>query len=139
MRVLITGSRDWHIQNHVYVALRDLKNQTHDEDKIVVVHGGARGADSMADECAKVLGLEVEVHVPNWRDCGNNCDLSHKRPREGGGTYCPRAGFVRNSHMVDLGADILLAFVRNNSKGATMTIKLAEQAGIPVVRYDFND
>jgi hypothetical protein len=39
---------------------------------------------------------------------------------------------MRNQHMVSLGADLCLAFIANNSPGATGCMKMAHRAGIPV-------
>lgn len=46
-----------------------------------------------------------------------------------------RAGFVRNKQMVDTMPDLCYAFIKNNSKGATMCAKLAEDAGISTIYF----
>jgi len=74
----------------------------------------------MADIAAGLGGVAVEVHPAIWRP---------------NGIYNPQAGFLRNRKMVELGADVCLAFIRNGSRGASHCAGLAEGAGIPTRRY----
>lgn len=113
-RVLITGSRDWDARDTITLAL---VNALDDLGEYILVSGACpTGADRMCEETAEALGLAVELHPADW------------------GLHKKRAGFVRNSEMVALGADLCIAFIKNNSKGASMTARLAEDAGIPVLR-----
>jgi predicted Rossmann fold nucleotide-binding protein DprA/Smf involved in DNA uptake len=80
----------------------------------VIVTGGARGADRMADEIAGSLGLDREVFPANWaRD--------HKV-----------AGYVRNSRMIRSKPDLVLAFWDGSSSGTRHTVKLARDQGVEV-------
>lgn len=119
MRILVTGSRDW--DNRVAMYHELCKAAT--EVGTTVVHGACpTGADQIADEWAEHQpDVEVERHPADWERYGKS------------------AGFRRNKEMVDLGADICLAFIKNGSKGASMTARLAEEAGIPTVRYEVTD
>lgn len=114
MRILVTGSRTWTDKDAVRNALLDTWMFAGRPYGVTVVHGGARGADYLADVYAKRLGFVTEAHRAPWESAGRS------------------AGYLRNKTMVDLGADICLAFIKNNSKGATMCADLAEKAGIPV-------
>lgn len=113
MRILITGSRDWTdgdfieriLSWHMYTPVP------------IIVHGGCRGADQIAGSIARKWGLQEEVYPAEWNSHGI------------------RAGYIRNRKMVDLGADICLAFILNQSKGATMCANLADKAGIRTMRY----
>lgn len=116
-RILITGSRNWADQQTIWAALADTVRPIPADREIVIVHGAARGADTIAHEWACGYGTTIEAHPANWTLNGK------------------RAGFIRNQHMVNLGADIVLAFIRDNSRGASHTAALAETAGIPVRRY----
>lgn len=131
MRILVTGSRDWTDRFAVYRALNavcdefalnyppdEYGNTMPDPERITVVHGACPiGADLWADEWCIGSNFLAERHPADWQ------------------RYGKRAGFVRNAEMVNLGADLCLAFIRNHSRGATMTADLAEKAGIPTRRY----
>lgn len=113
-RILVTGSRDWDDVSTIFNALNHLMKRW--GTNITVVHGGAKGADTIAGQWTGVQFVGEEVHPADWNQYGK------------------RAGFIRNSEMVNLGADICLAFIKNNSKGATMCADLAEKADIPTFR-----
>jgi hypothetical protein len=121
-RVLVTGSRDWDDVATIGAAIEQAVIDA-GERPVVIVHGDCpSGADWHADHYARWMRgkgcrVDVEQHPANWQINGK------------------RAGFIRNAHMVNLGADLCLAFIRNSSRGATHTAHLAEKAGIPVRRW----
>ena len=117
MRILITGSRDWadvRLMREVleWAAGRGLPDGV---GSVTLVHGGARGADGLAGRIASDLGWEVEVHPAEWEKLGKG------------------AGMARNALMVDLGADVVLAFPTKSSRGTWNAVKLARAAGLRTV------
>lgn len=110
MRVLVTGSRQFRSRQLVY---RELENAYHRwagsgaierGDNFQVVHGGAPGADTLANQwCWDSRNLPyiapVEVHPADWRK----------------GSY---AGKIRNTEMVRLGAGLVLAFFEPGAQHA---------------------
>lgn len=112
-RLLITGSRGWHDQERMGEALAPYSDGTW-----VLVHGACRsGADAMADMIWHATwGLPIERHPADWR-----------RGKS--------AGFRRNEDMVDLGADLVIAFRVAYSNGTTHCANYATMKGIPVVWY----
>lgn len=120
-RVLVTGSRDWPDAALIDKALQaECLVAVGERRALVVVHGGAKGADVMANQWAYRNLIPIERHPAIWRP---------------NGIYNPQAGLLRNRQMVALGADVCLAFIRNGSRGASHCARLAEEAGIPVNRY----
>lgn len=117
MRVLVTASRDWDDAEVIALALIDAQAQGHPVLPTLVVGACPTGADHIAYALAAGWGWPTERHPADWD------------------RYGKRAGYLRNAEMVDAGADVCLAFIRNSSRGATMTADLAERAGIPVRRW----
>lgn len=127
MRILITGSRDWDDYETIQTALYDTAFggpahagvvQTLPHYEVTIINGMCpTGADKMCYDWAEHGNILTERHPADWKQYGK------------------RAGFVRNQEMVDSGADVCLAFIKNESKGASMTARIAEAAGIPTRRY----
>lgn len=78
-----------------------------------IVSGGAKGADSLAAEFARVNGIKLTEFLPDWDKFGKS------------------AGFKRNAQIVDY-ADEVLAFSVDNSKGTGHSIELAKRQEKPV-------
>jgi hypothetical protein len=123
-RILITGSRTWNDFAKIYDVLMEYVESRH-QPYITLVSGGCpTGADMLCERFAHMFGWRVERHPAQWvKD----------------GVYDKRAGFLRNAEMVNLGADVCIAFIKDNSKGATMTAELAQAAHIPTKIYRDED
>ena len=78
-----------------------------------VVHGGARGADTLAGLVAKRLKLGVEVYQADWK------------------TYGKAAGAIRNQQMLESGVDAVLAFP--GGKGTADMVRRARKVGVEVL------
>ena len=115
LRVIFCGSRDLVNSWHVWSALQGLDPQAD-----TIIHGGARGADALADYYARKMGFTVETFPAEWDKYGK------------------RAGYVRNRAMLDSGADHVYAFVSKpieESRGTAMMVKIAQEAGVAVDIY----
>lgn len=109
MRLLICGDRNWDNVESVLAQI-ELLNPS------VVIEGEATGADIIAREVAKHLGVPVLAFPADWNKHGR------------------AAGPIRNAQMLKEGRpDFVLAFHHNieKSKGTKNMIMIAEKAGIP--------
>jgi hypothetical protein len=112
-RVLVCGSRTFRDGTLVEALLSSLDGGS------TVIHGAAKGADSLADFHARRIGLAVDDYPADWD------------------RYGKRAGYVRNQQMLDEGKpNVVYAFVDKplaESKGTAMMVDIAHRAGVPVV------
>lgn len=123
MRVLVCGSRTF--------SDRELFNRTLDEvhggeptrNIRTLIHGGARGADSMCwgwvlsrnHGCCNERQLGCDQYLADWDKHGK------------------AAGIIRNTEMLEKGKpDLVIAFWDGKSPGTKNMISQAEKAGVPV-------
>ena len=108
-RVLVCGGRDYHNESQMILTLSAFLLP---DD--VIVHGGARGADSLAgDVGGRLLGHKVEVYPADWH------------------THGKAAGPIRNQQMLDSGIDLVIAFP--GGKGTEDIVRRARKTGVEVV------
>jgi len=110
--VIVTGGRSYNDMRAVDAALDPLLAQ-HGKGGIVIVTGGASGADFLAYMWACEHGVRCEKHPADWRRWGKS------------------AGPRRNQAMLDAGADVVMAFP--GGAGTADMVRRAKSAGVPVV------
>lgn len=117
MKVLVCGQRDFTDREYLFRVLDAL----HAMHKFTaVIHGAARGADTLAHEWASQRGISVVAYPANWTEHGK------------------AAGPIRNSHMLKVeNPDFVVAFFTDmkNSKGTADMVTKALAAGKVVHAY----
>lgn len=116
-RVLITGSRTWDESDYIHDALTAVAKLAGKKPIILVSGACPTGADRWCEIVAEELGWGLELHPANWDKFGR------------------KAGFVRNNEMVKMGADLCVGFIRDRSRGGSMTVRLAKNVGIPTQEH----
>ncbi len=114
MIALVCGGRDYLDYEHVCEVLDSFENSV--GGKITsIVHGAARGADTLAARWATARNIPARAFPANWELHG----LS--------------AGHVRNTDMLLLGKpDVVIAFP--GGKGTADMVQQAQRAKVSVVR-----
>lgn len=122
MRVLVCGDRRYQDRAAVYRELDALYGMG---DEVVVIEGGAMGADRFASDWCERYEGEPESWV-----------ITHIRFAAEWDRYGRAAGPRRNQQMLDEGhPDLVLAFHDNlntQSRGTKDMVSRARKAGIPV-------
>jgi hypothetical protein len=101
MRTIIAGSRGFDDFETMDLTLKQLPFEI-----TVVISGGAKGADALAERWAREHGIPVEQHPADW-------DLHGKR-----------AGYLRNVEMAQV-AEACVVFWDGASKGSKHMINIA--------------
>jgi hypothetical protein len=119
MKVLVCGQRDFYDLETLTIVMDGL----HKEYKFTtLIHGAAKGADSLAANWAKLNHIEIEAYPADWKKYG-----------KGGGP-------VRNKQMLEVGKpNLVVAFFvygeAEKSKGTKDMVQKAKNAGIETYAY----
>lgn len=130
MRLLVAGSRDWVSIRPLRELLLEVNDAQGPFGDVTLVHGGATGAEALVRDLGEELGLREERHEPEWDVHDELCALRGCSPGRGS---CKRAPLRRSRRMVELGADLCLGFLRGDAAEARTTLRLAADAGIPII------
>ncbi len=110
MVILVSGGREYTDWNTVNLVLTNIHRETPIEK---IVHGGARGADSLGGKWAKENDILEKVYKPDWN------------------TYGKAAGSIRNQQMLDEESiDLLVSFP--GGKGTADMKKRAKYKGVEI-------
>jgi len=108
MKLAIVGSRNFTSYKYFCQVIAQVKGEI-----ALIISGGARGADTLAERYAKERAIPYLVFPANWDEYGK------------------QAGILRNQDIVD-NAEAMIAFLSPESKGTRDSIKRARIKGIPV-------
>ena len=111
---LVCGGRDYKDREYVFKVL----DQIHADIGISkIVHGAARGADSIGWAWAVTRGIEAKAYPAKWNEYGK------------------RAGSIRNQEMLDSeNIDAVIAFP--GGSGTADMVSRAKKAGINVMELN---
>ena len=95
-----------------------LKKELDEYPPFILVSGGAKGAETLAERYADEKGYEKVILKPDWKKYGRG------------------AGLKRNEEIINL-ADEVVSFWNKMSEGTGHSLELARKKGIPVTIITF--
>jgi hypothetical protein len=111
MRVLVCGGRNYHEGVSLFTALDAIRI---DHDTLIIIQGGASGADQLAREWCVARCVPYINYPADWR------------------THGKKAGPIRNQQMLDDGKpDLVMAFP--GGRGTADMVRRATDANIKVI------
>lgn len=115
MRVLVCGSRHFNDQELLNKTLFEITKLDEVYNHGTVIHGNAKGADTLGALWGYRMGWKVEAYPADWDKYGKG------------------AGHIRNKQMLDEGKpDLVVAFMAKDSRGTKNMVDQATKAGVEV-------
>jgi len=114
IRVGVSGSRTITDKDFVFHQLDFYLSRLLKDNEVIIVHGGAKGFDSLCEDWAKKNKIKTEIYLPQY-------DLHPSK----------LAPILRNQIIVD-NSDYFIAMQKDNSKGTQDAINKAVKRGLPI-------
>ena len=106
--IIIAGSRDFNDYEKLKEVCDYMLSKKKETHNIIIISGGARGADKLGELYAKERGYVLQRYLANWDKDGK------------------MAGFIRNVEMAAV-ADACICFWDGKSKGTKHMIETARK------------
>ena len=113
VRILVCGGRHYN-SSDLYDFLDKYVRPLSKKKNVIIVHGCAYGADTMAGEWAKARNIQTDEYPADWDKHGR------------------KAGHIRNQEMLDSGVNLVIACP--GGRGTENMILIATNTAVPVVR-----
>lgn len=111
-RVVVAGCRDFNDYETAKAYIDNCISNIRKENEIIIVSGGAMGADALGERYARENGFEIEVYPADWENLGK------------------KAGPIRNEQMAKV-CDYVICFWDRRSRGTLSMIAAAERYNKP--------
>lgn len=112
--VVVCGGRDFSDRDYLFSCLDKQLRKMKRNGRIIIVHGGAKGADTLAGEYAKHNNYQCVVVPAKWKTDGR------------------KAGPIRNQRMAEYATHVI-AF--DGGRGTNHMVSYSTKLGLPVKMF----
>ena len=112
-RIVVAGCRDYNNYNEAKKYIDFCISKIKENNTLVFISGGCKGADMLGERYAKENGYKIERYIAQWDKYGKS------------------AGPIRNEKMAEIG-DYVICFWDGKSRGTKTMIDYAKEQGKPI-------
>lgn len=112
-KIVIAGCRDYNNYDEAKPYIDYCLSEVVKEYSVVIISGGASGADAIGERYAKERGYKIEKHPADWEKYGKS------------------AGPIRNREMAE-SCDMAICFWNGESRGTKSMIEFVTKLGKPI-------
>lgn len=131
MKIVICGGRKF---DDFKLFKLELDEILEGKSGVVLISGGADGADNMAKNYARRYGYEFQEVLADWENV--TVPGAIVKTKKDGTQYNKRAGIDRNLKLLAM-ADMIVAFWDGRSKGTGHMVQESKRRNIPLVVVDY--